>query len=146
MLIATGSGELFLDSFNLDALHRNHTFEGQSEKMSTAVIIVKNLICTGLQYAQYEGVKAIEKNNEKNWDEMFAFWNGVYEITVDSRVNKRGPGSVQSSRDSDFDTSFKEEIIAALLARQIAFEEHSLGKLFHAELSAQLQTQFDRFN
>merc|ERR1712048_330072 len=60
--------------------------------------------------------------------------------------NKGGPGAVQSSRDKDFGTSFKEETVDALLAGQEAFEQHSIGSLSDAELAEELQTQFDRFN
>jgi len=81
----------------------------------------KNLLCTGLAYSQYEGVKDIQYTNEKNWDELFAFWNGVYDETVDSRVNSGGPGAVQKKRDSDFGTSFRESSLQAIIDGQLAF-------------------------
>merc|ERR1712127_317398 len=66
-LFNQGDGEPFLDSINLDAMHCNGTFTGQTSAMC-AISAKKNLLCTGLQYAQYEGVKAIQFKNEKNWD------------------------------------------------------------------------------
>eukprot|EP00547_Thalassionema_nitzschioides_P002386 CAMPEP_0194199016 /NCGR_PEP_ID=MMETSP0156-20130528/188_1 /TAXON_ID=33649 /ORGANISM="Thalassionema nitzschioides, Strain L26-B" /LENGTH=498 /DNA_ID=CAMNT_0038923851 /DNA_START=82 /DNA_END=1578 /DNA_ORIENTATION=+ len=140
-----GDAEPFLDSYNLDALNCNGTFEGHSRRLCD-ISIKKNLLCTGLQYAHYEGVKAVQNNNEKNWDEMFAFWNGVYDDSVDSRVNKGGPGSVQSSRDKDFGTNFKQESITALLAGQEAFGKEANGEISEAELKEKLQAAFDKFN
>lgn len=140
-----GNAEPFLDSYNLDALNCNGTFAGHSRRLCD-ISIKKNLLCTGLQYAHYEGVKAIQNNNEKNWDEMFAFWNGVYDESVDSRVNKGGPGAVQSSRDKDFGTSFKQESITALLAGQEAFGKEANGDISDAKLKEKLQAAFYKFN
>lgn len=121
-LFNQGDGEPFLDSFNLDAMYCNGTFAGHNATMC-AISAKKNLLCTGLHYAQYEGVQAIQYSNEKNWDELFAFWNGVYDETVDKRVNSGGPGAVQKSRDSDFGTSFREEAIRAIIDGQSAFSK-----------------------
>mmetsp|Transcript_1001 Transcript_1001/g.1487 ORF Transcript_1001/g.1487 Transcript_1001/m.1487 type:complete len:390 (+) Transcript_1001:74-1243(+) len=126
-LFNQGDGEPFLDSFNLDAMHCNGTFAGQTADMC-AIAAKKNLLCTGLQYAQYEGVKAIQFGNEKNWDELFAFWNGVYDPAVDTRVDSGGPGAVQKSRDSDFETSFREDAIQALIDGQKAFSKDGVDK------------------
>lgn len=115
-----GSSEPYLDDYNLDAMHCNGTFAGHSTAMC-AIAAKKNLLCTGLNYAQYEGVKSIQFLNEKNWDELFAFWNGVYDESVDSRVNKGGPGAVQASRDGDFETSFREASLQAIIDGQKAF-------------------------
>jgi len=112
-----GSAEPFLDSYNLDAMHCNGTFAGQNPEMC-AISAKKNLLCTGLMYAQYEGVQAIQYSNEKNWDELFAFWNGVYDPANDERVGKGGPGAVQKSRDADFGTSFREDSIQAIIDGQ----------------------------
>ena len=100
-------GNPFLDNYNLDAMNCNNSFNGQSPDMC-AISAKKNLLCTGLLYAQYEGVSAIQYGNEKNWDELFAFWNGVYDDSIDERVSSGGPESVQQSRDADFNTSFRE--------------------------------------
>ena len=120
-LFRPGNGEPYLDSYNLDAMDCTGSFEGQTSDMC-AISAKKNLLCTGLNYAQYEGVKAIQYKNEKNWDELFAFWNGVFDETVDSRVNSGGPGAVQKSRDSDFGTSFREDSIQAIIDGQKGFE------------------------
>jgi len=125
-LFNQGDGEPFLDSFNLDAMHCNGTFAGQNDAMC-AISAQKNLLCTGLLYAQYEGVSAIQYSNEKNWDELFAFWNGVYDETVDTRVNSGGPGAVQKSRDSDFGTSFHEASLKAIIDGQAAFSGDSVN-------------------
>jgi hypothetical protein len=120
-LFFQGDGLPFLDSYNLDAMNCNNSFEGMTTDMC-AISAKKNLLCTGLLYAQYEGISAIQNSNEKNWDELFAFWNGVYDESVDSRVNSGGPGAVQASRDKDFQTSFREASIQAALDGQKAFE------------------------
>ena len=119
-LFRPGNGEPYLDSYNLDAMNCNGSFAGQTPDMC-AISAKKNLLCTGLNYAQYEGVKAIQYQNEKNWDELFAFWNGIYDESVDTRVSAGGPGSVQKSRDSDFGTSFHEDAIQAIIDGQKAF-------------------------
>ena len=121
-LFNQGDGEPFLDSYNLDAMLCNRSFEGQTPAMC-AIAAKKNLLCTGLQYAQYEGINAIQYGNEKNWDELFAFWNGVYDEDVDERVNSGGPGAVQKSRDGDFATSFREASLQAITNGQAAFKD-----------------------
>ena len=126
-LFNQGDGEPFLDSFNLDAMKCNRSFAGQSTDMC-AISAKKNLLCTSLLYAQYEGLSAIQYGNEKNWDELFAFWNGVYDTNVDERVNSGGPGAVQASRDSDFGTSFREDAIKAIIDGQKAFSGSSVNK------------------
>jgi len=136
-LFNQGDGEPFLDSFNLDAMHCNGTFAGQNDAMC-AISAQKNLLCTGLLYAQYEGVSAIQYSNEKNWDELFAFWNGVYDETVDTRVNSGGPGAVQKSRDSDFGTSFHEASLQAIINGQAAFSGDSVD-------TAKLTTAYEAF-
>jgi hypothetical protein len=118
-------GEPFLDTYNLDAMNCNGTFSGQSQEMCD-IAAKKNLICTGLLYAQYEAVNSIQYKNEKNWDELFAFWNGVYDETVDSRVNSGGAGAVQKSRDADFGTSFLDASIQAMKNGQKAFSGSSV--------------------
>jgi hypothetical protein len=143
-LFNQGDGEPFLDSFNLDAMNCDRTFEGQTTDMC-AISAKKNLLCTGLLYAQYEGISAIQYGNEKNWDELFAFWNGVYDPSVDERVNSGGPGAVQASRDSDFGTSFRQDSIQAILDGQKAFEGDSvktdkLVKAYEAFKKANLAT------
>lgn len=112
-----GESATYLDSYTLDAMHCNGTFAGHTTTMC-GIAAKKNLLCTGLGYAQYEGVKAIENLVEKNWDEMFAFYNGVYDMSVDSRMNSGGPGAVQISRDEEFSTSFREDAIQALIDGQ----------------------------
>lgn len=119
-LFRTGDGEPYLDAFNLDAMNCDGSFEGQSTEMC-AIAAKKNLLCTGLTYAQYEGVKAIQYQNEKNWDEMYAFWNGVYDDSIDERVNSGAPGAVQISRDSDFGTSFHQASLQAIIDGQKGF-------------------------
>ena len=120
-LFNQGDAEPFLDSFNLDAMHCNGTFAGHTTDMC-AISAKKNLLCTGLAYAQYEGVKSIQNLDQKNWDEMFAFWNGVYDESVDTRVNSGGPGAVQKSRDSDFATTFREASLQAIIDGQKSFD------------------------
>lgn len=120
-------GESYLDAFNLDSLDCNGSFEGQSSTMCS-ISFKKNLLCTGLAYAQYEGVKAIQNENEKNWDELFAFWNGVYDSSVDERVHSGGPGAVQKSRDGDFGTSFRETSIQAIIDGQDGFKDGKFNK------------------
>jgi len=124
-LFNQGDGEPFLDSYNMDAMNCDRSFEGQTSEMC-AISAKKNLLCTGLLYAQYEGISAIQYGNEKNWDELFAFWNGVYDPSVDERINSGGPGAVQKSRDSDFGTSFRQDSIKAILDGQKAFEGGSV--------------------
>jgi len=136
-LFNQGDGEPFLDSFNLDAMHCNGTFAGQNDAMC-AISAQKNLLCTGLLYAQYEGVQAIQYSNEKNWDELFAFWNGVYDETVDTRVNSGGPGAVQQSRDNDFGTSFRQDSLQAIIDGQAAFAGDSVN-------TAKLTTAYEAF-
>jgi hypothetical protein len=126
-------GEPFLDSYNLDAMNCNGTFAGQSQEMCD-IAAKKNLICTGLLYAQYEAVNSIQYKNEMNWDEVFAFWNGVYDESVDARVNSGFAGAVQKSRDADFGTSFRDAAIQAMKDGQKAFSGSSVdtGKLTKA--------------
>ena len=126
-LFNQGDGEPFLDSFNLDAMNCNSTFAGQTTDMC-AISAKKNLLCTNLLYAQYEGISSIQYGNEKNWDELFAFWNGVYDLNIDERVNSGGPGAVQASRDSDFGTSFRQDSIKAIIDGQKAFSGSSVNK------------------
>lgn len=126
-LFNQGDGEPFLDSYNLDAMNCDRSFAGQTADMC-AISAKKNLLCTGLLYAQYEGISAIQNGNEKNWDELFAFWNGVYDSSVDERVNSGGPGAVQKSRDSDFGTSFREASIQAAIDGQAAFKDGTVDK------------------
>lgn len=121
-LFRPGNGEPYLDSYNVEALNCTGSFDGQSRAMCD-ISFKKNLLCTGLNYAQYEAVKGIQYKNEKNWDELFAFWNGVYDETIDSRVNSGGPGAVQKSRDSDFKTSFREDSIQAIIDGQKGFSD-----------------------
>lgn len=125
----------FLDSYNLDAMQCNGSFAGLSSDMCKTAA-KKNLICTSLLYAQYEAVNAIQYNNEKNWDELFAFWNGVYDESLHSVdvLNKGGAGAVQASRDADFRTAFRELSIEALREGQEAFSGSSVntGKLIEA--------------
>ena len=125
-LFNQGDGEPFLDSYNLDAMFCNRTFAGQTPEMC-AIAAKKNLLCTGLQYAQYEGVNAIQYGNAKNWDELFTFWDGVYDEDVDERVNSGGPGAVQKSRDGDFATTFREDSLQAIIDGQAAFKDGSVN-------------------
>lgn len=143
-LFNQGDGEPFLDSFNLDAMNCNRSFDGQTSDMC-AISAKKNLLCTSLLYAQYEGISAIQYGNEKNWDELFAFWNGVYDPSIDERVNSGGPGAVQASRDSDFGTSFRQDSIKAIIDGQKAFSGSSvktdkLIKAYEAFKKANLAT------
>mmetsp|Transcript_28238 Transcript_28238/g.43095 ORF Transcript_28238/g.43095 Transcript_28238/m.43095 type:complete len:395 (-) Transcript_28238:473-1657(-) len=146
VLFNAGDGEPFLDSYNLDALHCNGTFASRNSRRLCDISTKKHLLCTGLVYSQYEGVKAIQYSNEKNWDEMFAFWNGVYDPSVDARINTGGPGAVQKSRDSDFNTAFQQESIDAMLVGQEAFAKQANGEITEEELTKILQTSFDKFN
>jgi len=120
-LFNQGDSEPFLDSYNRDAMNCDRSFAGSSPDMCK-IAAKKNLLCTGLQYAQYEGMKATQNGDEKNWDELFAFWNGVYDETIDDRVNSGTPGAVQASRDSDFDTKFRDAALQALIDGQKAFK------------------------
>lgn len=122
-------GSAFLDSYNLDAMQCNGSFAGLSDDICKTAA-KKNLICTSLLYAQYEAVNAIQYSNEKNWDELFAFWNGVYDAALHSSdvLNKGGAGAVQASRDADFSTSFRELSIEALREGQEAFSGSSVNK------------------
>jgi len=83
-----------------------------------------------------------------HWDELFAFWNGVYDETIDSRVNSGGPGAVQKKRDSDFGTSFRESSLQAIIDSQQAFSggfkklmKHSKRPISQALPKPQLNTQ-----
>ena len=119
-------GAHFLDSYNRDAMTCTGSFAGQTEDMCK-ISAKKNLLCTSLLYAQYEGVKAIQYGNEKNWDEMFAFWNGVYDES-DENAGKGAPGDVQSSRDGDFSTEFRHEALDAIIEGQKAFSDGAYNK------------------
>jgi len=138
-------GNPFLDNYNLDAMNCNNSFNGQSPDMCE-ISAKKNLLCTGLLYAQYEGVSALQYGNEKNWDELFAFWNGVYDETVDSRVNSGGPGAVQKKRDSDFGTSFREASIQAIIDGQKAFGNGLQGDAVDKVKLAQAYEDFKKAN
>lgn len=124
-LFYTWDGKTYLDSYNLDAMTCSGTFAGETPDMC-AIAAKKNLLCTGLQYAQYEGVKAIQNGSEINWDELFAFWNGVYDETH-SNVEKGAPGAVQKSRDDDFKTSYREASLLAIINGQKAFSGSSVN-------------------
>ena len=125
-LFYTWDDKTYLDSYNLDAMTCSGSFAGENPDMC-AIAAKKNLLCTGLQYAQYEGVKAIENGSEINWDEMFAFWNGVYDTSVHPDVNKGAPGAVQASRDLDFGTTYREASLKALIDGQKAFSGSSVN-------------------
>lgn len=137
-LFNQGDGEPFLDSFNRDAMFCNNTFEGHTTDMCK-IAAKKNLVCTGLQYAQYEAINAIQYGNEKNWDELYAFWNGVYDESIDIRVNSGGPAEVQIKRDSDFGTSFHEDSLKAIIDGQKAFSSGTVD-------TAKLIQAYDDFN
>jgi hypothetical protein len=112
-------GPDFLDSYTLDAIYCNNTFEGKSEEMCR-VSAMKNLICTALHYAQYEGAKAVASSSSKYWDELFAFWYGVYNESMSDAVGQGSPGYVQWSRDQNFGTAFKDAAMDALILGQQA--------------------------
>lgn len=103
-------GEDFLDSYNIDSINCSGNFEGLSSAMCQ-IAASKNAVCTTLSYALYEYAKAGgDAGEEVNWDEGFAFWYGLYDEEVDGvELGSNSPYGVQSSRDKNFGTSFKEE-------------------------------------
>jgi len=126
-LFSKVDGEPYLDKYFLDAINCEGTFAGSSRQLCD-MSAKKNLFCTLQSYALYEGVKTIQMGAEKTWDELFAFWNGVYDETVDDRVEAGAPGAVQKSRDTDFGTSFRQDSIQALIDGQKAFVGKPAGE------------------
>jgi len=107
-------GENHLDSYTTDAINCDGTFAGYSAKLCS-VAATKNLHCTAISYSQYEGEKSIKNSNEKNWDELFAFWHGVYTGSADDDYFLQGGGAVvQGKRDKDFETEYKMAALKAL--------------------------------
>jgi hypothetical protein len=99
------------------------------------IAAMKSLLCTMLSYAQYEGSKAIASSSMKNWDEMFAFWFGVYNNSNNESENVVGlgsPGYVQSSRDENFGTNFKQISLDAMNMGQEALASDDKRKLIQA--------------
>ena len=115
------STNTYLETYNMDAMKCDGSFANESEDMCK-ISAKKNLICTALSYSLYEGISSIQYGNEKNWDELFAFWHGVYDETVDSRVGKGGPYGVQISRDNDFQTDFHVQAMEAAIDGQKAYK------------------------
>lgn len=76
-------------------------------------VLLPRKICTHLLYSQYEGEKAITNSSQKNWDELYAFWHGVY-TSGDNLYGKNTPHNVQNSRDTDFSTGFRDYSFDAL--------------------------------
>jgi len=127
-------GSDYLDSYTVDAINCNNTFEGKSKQMCE-IAAMKSLLCTMLSYAQYEGSKAIASSSMKNWDEMFAFWFGVYNNSNNESENVVGlgsPGYVQSSRDENFGTNFKQTSLDAMNMGQEALASDDKRKLIQA--------------
>merc|ERR1711933_501073 len=120
-------GEDFLHSYNLDAMQCDGSFQGKSQTMCS-IATKKNLICTQLQYSQYEGEKAIAFMNQKNWDELYAFWHGVY-IADDPLYGKNTPHHVQNSRDGNFGTEYRFYSFDAINAGQSAIDSGDAVKL-----------------
>lgn len=123
-------GPDYLDSYTVDAINCNNTFEGKSKQVCQ-IAAMKNLLCIMLSYAQYEGSKAIASSSMKNWDEMFAFWFGVYNQSAEN-VGLGSPGYVQSSRDENFGTNFKQASLDAMNMGQEALDSDDQRKLIQA--------------
>jgi len=102
-------GENFLDSYNTDATQCSGTFDGRSDAFC-GTAAKKNVLCTTLSYALYEVAKAgSDAGSEKNWDEGFAFWNGLYEAEVDDvAIGAYSSGAIQESRDGNFMSNNRE--------------------------------------
>jgi len=129
-------GENHLDSYTTDAINCDGTFAGYSATLCE-VAATKNLHCTAISYSQYEGEKAIAKSSEKNWDELFAFWHGVYTEGADYFLDGGG-AVVQGKRDKDFGTEYKKAALKALNDGQ---------KAVQAPVDKEaLQAAFDAFN
>lgn len=103
-------GENFLDGYNIDAINCSGQFEGQSSDICK-IAAVKNALCSSLSYALYEFAKSGgDAGSEKNWDEGFAFWHGLYDEPVDGvDLGSNSAAAVQSSRDSNYKTDHKGE-------------------------------------
>lgn len=119
------STNTYLETYNMDAMNCDGSFAGESDDMCK-ISAKKNLICTALSYSLYEGISSIQYGNEKNWDELFAFWHGVYDEEVDSRVGQGGPYGVQQSRDNDFQTDFQTQAMEAAIEGQKAYKNGAL--------------------
>lgn len=109
---AVGEGASFLDQYNIDSIGCSGTFAGKSDT-TCQISAKKNLMCTMLQYAQYEGEKAIAFDASMNWDEMYAFWHGTYD--GGEMDGKGGPAQVQASRDADFGTDYRGAAMHAIV-------------------------------
>jgi hypothetical protein len=127
-----GADASFIDTYNLDSMRCSGSFAGESDA-TCQIALKKNLLCTMLNYAQYEGEKAIAFNNHKNWDELFAFWYG----TFDSGENdgKGGPAQVQKSRDGNYDTDFLGVAMDAIM-----------DGAHYIDDAAMLRTYFNKWN
>jgi len=101
-------GADFLDSYNKDSIQCTGAFAGKSAGMC-ATAAKKNVMCTTLAYGLYEVAKSGgPEGTEKNWDEGFAFWNGLFEEELDGvGLGKYAGGAIQDSRDGNFETSNK---------------------------------------
>jgi len=131
-------GEDFLDSYTTDAINCSGEFDGSSPKLCS-IAAKKNLHCTAISYSQYEGAKSIANSNEKNWDEMFAFWHGVYAEDDKDNFLQGGGAVVQGKRDTDFETGYKMAALKALNDGQKAVQADPVDK-------EALQAAFDAFN
>lgn len=132
------STNTYLETYNMDAMNCDGSFANESQEMCK-ISAKKNLICTALSYSLYEGISSIQYGNEKNWDEFFAFWHGVYDEEVDSRVGEGGPYGVQVKRDNDFKTDFHIQAMEAAIEGQKAYKN---GVLSNQE---KLQDAYDAF-
>jgi len=101
-------GDDFLDGYNKDSIQCSGAFAGKSDGMCVTAA-KKNVICTTLAYGLYEVAKSGgPAGTEKNWDEGFAFWNGLFEEALDDvGLGKYSGGAIQDSRDGNFGTSHK---------------------------------------
>jgi len=115
----------YLESFNIDAMTCSGSWEGKSDTMCT-IATKKNLICTHLDYALYEGEKAIANASQKNWDELYAFWHGVY-LEGDELFGKNTPHAVQGKRDGNYGTGFSDASFAALNNGKDALQEETVS-------------------
>jgi len=115
----------YLDKYNLDAIQCNGSFQGKSQTMCS-IATKKNLICTHLAYSIYEGEKAIANSSQKNWDELYAFWHGVF-ADGDPLFGKNTPHNVQQSRDGNYGTAWRELSFSALNEGKAALQADTVA-------------------
>ena len=109
-------GESHLDTFTSNGLQCNGSFAGQSQDICD-MMAKKMLLCTTLGYSWTQGYKAIAAAESGDgaeavrlWDEFYAYWWGDN--------GSSSAAEVQSKRDLDFGTSFKDDAMNAMMAGQ----------------------------